>query len=347
MAVGYKHCLWQAFLSISASGPEFSPDLEANGRFLRSRMAADLNYTTADVNHLERAFHHHDEDRPVRDELHLRLRNPSTDDVRTQISAIEPWLSKFKNDKDWDGGAIQLCFGGHGRETDGALVLPDGHITPHAFVDALVDIAKHVSPPGRLRVSVILDSCHSGAFVTTVLDLCFNRHHEWLVPFNLFAACMHDEFAWEESSLGHGLFTYCASVNQTTPTSLGAHALQPDNSIGPSLAIAGGEMGCALLTAGSQNPLGYWNGTGHLEVSRRDINLLENEDQCLSESEMRNRLVVLRNELRDILRPLRRDILSFEDGQTDDDMRNSIRKDLAFIQSPDNIARINQTQNAR
>ncbi len=347
MPLSRKHRFWQAFLSISASGPEFSPALEDNGRFLRSRMAADLECTTADVDYLEGALCYHDDDRPIRDELHLRLRNPSKDEVRTQIAAIERWLSRFKNDKDWDGGVIQLCFAGHGREADGALVFSDGDLTPHAFVDALVDIAKRVSRPGRLRVSVILDSCHSGAFVTTLLDLLFNHHHEWLVPFNLFGSCMHDEFAWEDSSLGHGLFTYCASVRQTIPASLTAHAVQPDNSIGPSLAIARGEMGCALLTAGAQNPVSYWNGTGHLEVSRRDINLRVSNDQYLNESEMRDRLVVLRNELRDILRPLRRDILHFEDGMTDDDMRKSIHEDLAFIQSLGKSAQTKQTENPR
>lgn len=338
MPVGYKHRLWQAFLSISASGPEFSPEFEAAGRFLRPRMASDLNYTTSDVDYLEKAFRSHDIDRPVRDELHRRLRNPILKNVLSEISSIGSWLSNFKTDSDWDGGAIQLCFAGHGREHDGALVLPDGVLTPQSFVEQLAQIARDVSSPGRLRVSVILDSCHSGAFITSVLDLCFNSYDEHLVPFELFASCMHDEFAWEESSLGHGLFTYCMSVSQSSLSSISAQAIQPDNSMGPSLAIAGGEFGCALMTAGSQNPLGYWNGTGHIEVSRTGVDLFEANHKCPSADEIRKRLATHRDELRETLRPLFGKLPCFTDGRTDDEMRRRIHDDLAFLRrSAENI----------
>jgi hypothetical protein len=331
MPVGYKHRMWQAFLSISASGPEFSADFEAGGSVLRPRMAADLNYTTSDVDYLEEAFRSHDIDRPVKDELHRRLRNPKVNEVTSEISGIGEWLSEFKGASEWDGGALQLCFAGHGRESDGALVLADGVLTPEAFVEQLAVIGRDVSCPGRLRVSVILDSCHSGAFVTSVLDLCFNTYDEYLVPFELFASCMHDEFAWEESSLGHGLFTYCMSVSPPTLGSLAARGIQPDNRMGPSLAIASGEFGCALMTAGSQNPIGYWNGTGHIEVSGRGFNLFEKNENCPSSVDIRSYLRNLRDELRETLRPLRRNLISISYGQTDDQMRRKIHEDLAFL----------------
>lgn len=331
MPVGYKHRWWQAFLSISASGPEFSPELEGGGRFLRPRMAADLRYTTSDVDYLEKSLRRHDTDRPVKDEVHRRLRNPTLREVLFEITSIGAWLSNFKNDPEWDGGAIQLCFAGHGRESDGAIVLSDGELTPFAFADELAKIARRISSPERLRVSVILDSCHSGAFITALLDLCFNRYEEYLIPFDLFASCMHDEYAWEESTLGHGLFTYCMSVKTLGLDSLAADAVQPNNTLGPSLAIAGGEFGCALLTAGSQNPLGYWNGTGHIEVSRKSVALFGTDEKCPTADEIRYRLAVLRDALRDTLYPLRGSLPSFCDGQSDDELRKAIRGDVAFL----------------
>jgi hypothetical protein len=51
-----KRSKWQSFLTVSASGPEFSPLLEKWGYFGRTRMAADLRYTTADVDFLESHF---------------------------------------------------------------------------------------------------------------------------------------------------------------------------------------------------------------------------------------------------------------------------------------------------
>jgi hypothetical protein len=51
-----KRSKWQAFLTVSASGPEFSPLLEEMGHLRRTRMAADLRYTTADVDFLESHF---------------------------------------------------------------------------------------------------------------------------------------------------------------------------------------------------------------------------------------------------------------------------------------------------
>jgi hypothetical protein len=178
-----------------------------------------------------------------------------------------------------------------------------------------------------------MDSCHSGAFIARVLDLCFNRFEDSLVPFNLFASCMHDEFAWEESSLGHGLFTYCMSVKQPSLASLAARAVQPDNSLGPSLAIAGGETGCALVTCGSQNPIVYWNGTGHLEVSGKGFDLFEATGNCPSAEAILGRLRVLRDDFREILRPLRGILPKFIDGQSDEEMRRQIQKDLAFLRS--------------
>src|SRR5215216_6098633 len=76
MPVGYKRRKWQAVLTVSASGPEFSPVLDEGGRFYKPRMAADLRYTTADVDFVEKRFQNGDYDSGEH-EFHLRLRNPT------------------------------------------------------------------------------------------------------------------------------------------------------------------------------------------------------------------------------------------------------------------------------
>ena len=142
---------------------------------------------------------------------------------------------------------------------------------------------------------------------------------------------MEDEFAWEESGLGHGLFTYCFSVRSPSLGSFVAEAVQPDNRFGPSLAIAQGEGGCSLLTAGAQNPVIYWNGTGELEVCGRSIALFV-AGKCMSLMEMRNRLRAIRDD-----EVARRKSVSggfvFNGRLSDEEMRAGLRETKAYIES--------------
>ncbi|MEX0586162.1 MAG: caspase family protein, partial [Pirellulales bacterium] len=193
----WKHRKWQTFLTVSASGPEFSDLLDARRITVRPRAAADLRFTTADVDYLENHFQEKGYDSGLK-ESHVRHRNPSIDKVHSALEAHGTWLSQFNRDAEWDGGSFQLCYAGHGREGDGALVLQDGTLTACDLVRRLREIAERVSAPRALRVSVILDSCHSGAFAIEVLDHCFRSG--CLVPWMVFASCMHDEVAWEETS---------------------------------------------------------------------------------------------------------------------------------------------------
>lgn len=211
-------------------------------------------------------------------------------------------------------------------------MLGDGVITPGDFVAALTSVADGVSRPGRLRVSAVLDSCHSAAFTTEFLDACFTSHRALIVPFHVYASCMEDEFAWEESGLGHGVFTYSFSVREPSLGALAAKAIQPDNAYGPSLAIAGGDLGCSFLTAGRQNPVRYWNGTGHLEVGSRDVDLFEN-DECMSLGEMRAWLRHERDRLVEVIRPARQD-LEVGDISSDEEMRSLIHALITFLSNP-------------
>ena len=331
MSIGYKCRKWQAVLTVSASGPEFSPVLEEGGRFFRPRMAADLRYTTADVDFIETHFRNGDYD-SGQQEIRVRLRNPTKGEFDQALDGIEQWLGSFQQQPDWDGGAVLFCFAGHGREGDGGLVLSDGILAPSEFIARLTRIAATVSAPGRLRISTLLDSCHSGAFTTELLDACFNQHAEVIVPFHVYASCMEDEFAWEESGLGHGVFTYCFSVREPASGSLVAKAVQPDNTFGPSLAIAGGDLGCSFLTAGAQNPVRYWNGTGHLEVGHQGFDIFK-DGKALSLDEMRSRLKHERNGIVKVIRPMQPD-RHIGTGVSDEEMRLSIHETIKFLRDP-------------
>lgn len=321
-----------ANLFVSASGPEFSPIFEQAGYYSRTRMAADLRYTTADIDFLEPYFKepHYDSGD---EEFNQRLVNPTRSEFFFALQRIGAWLEGFRDHPDWDGGGILLCFAGHGREGDGAFVLSDGIVTPDDLIEVLTWIAGRVSPPGRLRLSGAFDSCHSGAFLTTLLDAALDKHRDLLVPFHLDAACMEDEYADEDSGLGHGLFTYCLSVRPPTLGSLSAVAIQPDNTFGPSLAIIGSVLGCSLLSAGSQNPVSYWNGTPVIEVCSQVVELFDdNRETYIGLSEMRTRLKAERDRIVQIIKAIPQSRISMGPS-TDDEMRRSIRETVDFIKA--------------
>ncbi len=330
MPVGFKHRRWEAFISVSASGPEFSPIFEAEGHFARPRMAADLRYTTADVNFLYSHFLESEPDRPRVNDLHTRLVNPSKDDVLAAIAQAGQWLETHRDHADWDGGGLHFNYAGHGTEDQGTLVLNPGLLHVNEFIESICSVASRVSSPGRLRISAVLDSCHSGSWVTRLLHQCFHDRAHLLVPFNLFASCMHDEFASEDSSLGHGIFTFCLSVKPWSLASYGAVGILPDNSHGPSLAIAAGERGCSFLTAGSQNPAAYWNGAGHLEVSQSGFSIFSDDDKALTENQMLEQLLRKRDQIRTVMQAARPDLIA-RTGIPDEEMRRSIRETLQFI----------------
>ena len=320
-----------AYLLVSASGPEFSSVLEEGGTFLRPRMAADLKYTTADVDFLESHFAKIDDD-SSEFEFHQRLINPTCAEFFSALENIKVWLTKFKDDLEWDGGGFQLCFAGHGCEGSGDLVLEDGEVSPTVFLESLVNISRQVSSPGSLRISLVLDSCHSGAFATEVLERSLNEHDLLLVPYHIFASCMDDESAWEESTLGHGIFTYCFSVRPPSIGSLSAEAIQPNNDFGPSLAIASGEMGCSLLTGGAQNPIAYWNGAGHIEVCGESMNIYE-DGKCMDLFEMRTRLKAKRNRIIDAIRVLSKISYEIDSERSDEKLKKKIQEQIVFIKS--------------
>jgi hypothetical protein len=305
LSAGFKHRRWEAFISVSASGPEFSPLLEKEGHLPRARMAADLRYTTADVDFLYTHFLEPDCDRPRENDLHIRLVNPSKDEVLSAFSQAGQWLETHRDDAGWDGGGIHFNYAGHGTEDQGTLVLNPGFLHVDEFIDSICGVASRVSSPRRLRVSVVLDSCHSGAWVTRILHACSHERSDLLIPFNLFAACMTDEYALEDASLGHGIFTYCLSVQEQALGSFGAIGILPDNSYGPALAIASGERGCSFLTAGLQNPVAYWNGAGQLEVSRSSFSIFHEDGQTLTEEQMLKQLLRNRDEVRNLVQAAR------------------------------------------
>ncbi len=292
-----KQKRWQATIAISASGPEHTPLFRAAGRRMMPRAVADLDYTTADSDYLQTHFKRRDND-SCEFKKFFRLVNPTAHQVLKTFDKIEFWFSKQRRKAEWDGGAIQVVYAGHGCETEGEMVLKnDSLFSPKDLIEQLLPIARRNERGERLRLSLVLDSCHSGEFGLRILDMTLNKYADYLVPFNVVMSCCPDESSYEDPDLGHGIFTYCFS-SYGSIGSIAAQAIQPNNTFGPSLSIASGEHGVGLLTGGAQNPVTYFNGAGHLEIGNTTFSILDSDAcdaLCMSHESMRRQVIECRN----------------------------------------------------
>jgi hypothetical protein len=252
---GRNYCV---YLAVSASGPLHSDAFEEKAarwpQEVRLRQLANLNFTTADGDYLHQHWKMPNAD-SGREQKHLRLVNPTIAEFWASLDEGVEWLATKRNEPDWCGGWLILTFGGHGRPGSGALVLQDGDVTAEDLFEVLIALRDWTDPTRRLKTSLFLDSCYSGAFITTAAELVLGDLNDLIFPYEFWAGAMHDEVAKEIASLGHGLFTYCFSVSPNHFTSYAATAVQPDNSLGPSLSIVQGPEGCRRLSGGTQNPV--------------------------------------------------------------------------------------------
>lgn len=243
--------LYQAYLSIACTGPAYSSKIEYLPRTEVPRGAADIKLTTADIDYFSNFWRQDHYDGGIY-KIHRRLQNPSGEEFKVAIREIDDWFSSHKEKADFDGGCINITFAGHGRRGTGNLVLKDIDVDVNQLVDTILSFKKS---DRDIRVSLILDSCFSGAFLISFFQFIAENHWDDINLDYLAAACLHDEAAKESAQLGHGYFTYCFSCRPENLGTITAQAVQPDNTMGPSLSIASGALGCSILTKGTQNPI--------------------------------------------------------------------------------------------
>ncbi|WP_158838849.1 hypothetical protein [Streptomyces sp. NRRL S-1022] len=129
--------------------------------------------------------------------------------VERAIAECREFLSQFSDRPDWNGGSLNFIFAGHGT-TRGDLVLADAKLSPDQLMCWLAE-RQTLDGPSR-KLQLVLDSCYSG--MTLAQLMCHESHRTRVLLVDAFAAAMHDEKAWELTSLGHGALSYSmASVN--------------------------------------------------------------------------------------------------------------------------------------
>lgn len=256
---------WQANVSVAASGPAFVAGKRHDDPIgIYPKTAAELQYTSADIAFLSSHWREAQYRAPV--QFHTAKYDCDYASVTASLAEAGGFLVDGARSPDFDGGSLLFAYSGHGREGDGTLCLNDAtFLSAEDFVNACLSIQSAAPGRGRLRLELLLDSCHSGAFLLRVLEMVLHKHPDKLVPDYFFASSMPDEYSFEIPVLGHGLATFCFSVK---PLTLGSMVASADR-MPVTWAVAAGARGCSIVSGGQQNPMVYDN--YELEVANQSI----------------------------------------------------------------------------
>ena len=185
-------------LVVASAGPEAGATVTTGFGEMRCRSGANLKYTTADA---QLAFAEWSADERVPPEAHVLLINPKASEFKSAIEQVSNELAAFPQGET----GIDMYFAGHGLPSSGALVFDDFELTASAFIAMIKE--NMLADQGIRGISMMLDSCYSGAFLfNTLVELQSNN--EAVRLYDALCSSMHDEKSWELSFLGHGAFTY-------------------------------------------------------------------------------------------------------------------------------------------
>ncbi|WP_170405096.1 hypothetical protein [Ruegeria arenilitoris] len=185
-------------LIVACAGPENPPPEQTVYGEMRCRSGAQLKFTSADA---KLAFDNWSIDELVPKDAHVLLLDPTLSDFEAAIENISRELSVFPQGET----GIDLYFAGHGLPKSGALVLRDQALSAADYVSLIEE--NMASDKGIRGISMMLDSCHSGAFLFEAM-VALQGREETVRLYDGLCSSMHDEKSWELSFLEHGAFTF-------------------------------------------------------------------------------------------------------------------------------------------
>jgi hypothetical protein len=205
----HQDYLYQAGIAVGCEGPGPGVVRTSPVGMRRSRDGAHLQNVLADARHWHEAFladaeSWSEERRGCDSTRFILLENPRRAEVEDALVECGQFLHQFSDRPDWNGGSLHFAFSGHGTDK-GELVLADGEFSPDELIE-LIAATVDPNPPKRRRLGLVFDSCFSG--LTLARIIVHPAHGSRVSIPDGFAAALHDEFAWELDSLGHGALTF-------------------------------------------------------------------------------------------------------------------------------------------
>lgn len=189
---------YAASVTVACEGPGIGSVQHGPLGIIRSRDGARLAHVRADAHYWNEQFR---TSSPV--DYHALLVNPTRDEVTEALSNATEALAPFASEPGWVGGQVDFAFSGHGSPT-GGLVLSDGEFKATDLIDPI--LFRHDSSDRTRKLGLVLDSCYSGRTMAQILT--DERQQRDFLVIDGFAACLHDESAWEFEYLEHGVLTF-------------------------------------------------------------------------------------------------------------------------------------------
>ena len=267
-----------ANIVIACAGPETPRVFPTRFGELRSRNGALLTHTSSDAKGIHKLWR---EDSPDDlDHLHVLLIDPTIAEVESAIARTSSRLRQ----EDANTIGLDLFFAGHGAPDTGNLVLRDGELSPHRFLELQ---ARDVRSRGeRRRIGLLLDSCYSGAFLVDLAIRAFRDFEEFRFDGSL-ASCLPDEESFEMDILDHGVFTYTQLYygNKHVDNKRFNQAILNNDADEIAKGIQGlvamnGSSPTAFLTEGKQFPLVMNKTTVEVQGGFAEVDLYDHHDMA-------------------------------------------------------------------
>ena len=149
----------------------------------------------------------------------VKLDNPTIGQLLGSIHRLREWLEVNQHDPEYTSFQFNFCFSGHGESDESgraSIVLADEKLEARDLASLLLlSIPEREVTPGRCRLDLFLDCCHSSAIARNIhLNMVDMQQgsdplrRSVLNVGQVYCACLDDEESFELQDLQHSVFTF-------------------------------------------------------------------------------------------------------------------------------------------
>jgi hypothetical protein len=149
----------------------------------------------------------------------VKLDNPTVGQLLGSIYRLREWIEVNQHDPEYTSFQFNFCFSGHGDLDESgrtSIVLADEKLEARDLASLLLrSIPEREVTPGRCRLDLYLDCCHSSAIARAIhrnlVDMQYDADPPRRSVLNIgqvYCACLDDEESFELAALLHSVFTF-------------------------------------------------------------------------------------------------------------------------------------------
>jgi hypothetical protein len=152
-------------------------------------------------------------------ECPIHLNNPTIKQLQNAIHKIKEWIYINQDDPEYSSFQFNFIFSGHGDLDEsgcGSIVLADKKLSADKLTRLLLSCIPEMElSPGRCRLDLYLDCCHSAAIAHSIYENLVRAQEKTDITQRstldlgqIYCACLDDEESYEIENLQHSIFTF-------------------------------------------------------------------------------------------------------------------------------------------